>query len=46
MNTYIKVNRKWQVAFGIVSRNLKWHEWFNLRFIQLRDWLHLLGKEK
>lgn len=51
MNTYGKKNGKWQV-FEYKStklswnRNLKWHEWIDLRLIQLRDWIHLFGKEK
>jgi len=49
-NTYVKINNKWQVYEKAPTaewhRNLKWHEWFDLRFVQLRDWLHLLGKEK
>lgn len=46
MNTYIKLKNKWRVTLGVRIRKLKWHEWFDLRFIQLRDWFHLIGKEK
>lgn len=46
MNTYIKLKNEWRVTLGARIRKLKWYEWFDLRFIQLRDWFHLLGKEK
>lgn len=46
MNTYGKIANKWKVILYTGVRDLKWHEWFDLRFIQLRDWFHLLGKEK
>lgn len=52
MNTYVlvKINDKyvWKVFIDENSsyRDLKWYEWINLRLIQLRDWFHLLGKEK
>ena len=47
MNTYIKPKDKWQVwVQPYIHRDLKWHEWIDLRLIQLRDWIHLLGKEK
>ncbi len=47
MNTFIKVNNKWQVfSDNLLVHDLKWYNWFGLRFVQLRDWFHLLGKEK